>query len=137
MSVFLILLFLIFTTGANAFRFEASNLFLPQSEFEKYRSIYVGLEYLLAFSVNVVTHLCSCKNRISENFAGFSRIFNMCFFTVYSCEAGDLLPYQAEFFSYFLCTPWNVGAGLLQSAGQLALVVWVLGFFPMCACWVF
>lgn len=77
MSVFLILLFLIFTTGANAFRFEASNLFLPQSEFEKYRSIYVGLEYLLAFSVNVVTHLCSCKNRISENFAGFSRIFNM------------------------------------------------------------
>lgn len=89
----------------------------------------MSLEYLLVFSVNVVIHSCSCKNRISENFAGFSRIFNMCFFTVYSCEAGDLLPYQAEFFSYFLCTPWNVGAGLLQSAGQLALVVWVVGVF--------
>lgn len=89
----------------------------------------MSLEYLLVFSVNVVIHSCSCKNRISENFAGFSRIFNMCFFTVYSCEAGDLLPYQAEFFSYFLCAPWNVGAGLLQSAGQLALVVWVVGVF--------
>lgn len=77
----------------------------------------MGLEYLLAFSVNVVIHSHSCKNRISENFAGFSGIFNMCFFTVYSCEAGDLLPHQTEFFSYFLCTPWNVGAGLLQSAG--------------------
>lgn len=89
----------------------------------------MGLEYLLAFSVNAVIHSCSCKNRISENFAGFSRIFNMCFFTVYSCEAGDLLPHQAGFFSFFLHTPWNVGAGLLQSAGQLALAVWVVGVF--------
>lgn len=96
-SLFL-LLFLIFTTGVNAFRFEAGDLFLLQTEFEKYGSIYMGLGYLLAFSVNTVTHLCSCKNRISENFAGFSRIFNMYFFTIYSYEAGDLLPYQVEFF---------------------------------------
>lgn len=126
LSLFL-LLFLIFTTGE--FRFEAGNLFLLQTEFEKYRSIYMGRGYLLAFSANTVTHLYSCKNRISENFAGFSKIFNMCFFTIYSCEAGDLLPYQVEFFSCFLCTCWNAGAGLLQSARQLALVVWVVLVF--------
>lgn len=57
----------------NAFRFEAGDLFLLQTEFEKYRSIHMGLGCLLAFSANTVTHLCSCKNGISENFAGFSK----------------------------------------------------------------
>lgn len=61
----------------NAFRFEASDLFLLQTEFEKYTSIFMSLGYLLAFSASIVTHSCSSKNGVSENFAGFSRIFNV------------------------------------------------------------
>lgn len=89
----------------------------------------MGLEYLLAFSVNVVIHSCSCKNRISENFAGFSRIFNMCFFTVYSCEAGDLLPHQADFFFLFsLCT--------LECWSRAVPECWVTCFSGL-SCWGF
>lgn len=80
----------------------------------------MGLEYLLAFSVNVVIHSCSCKNRISENFAGFSKIFNMCFFTVYSCEAGDLLPHQADFFFLiFFVHPGMLEQGCSRVLGNL------------------
>lgn len=89
----LLLLVLIFTTGVNAFRFEVGDLFLLQIEFGKYRSVYVSLGYLLAFSANIVTHFCSCKNRTPEHFAGFSRLFSICFFSIYSYEVGDLLPY--------------------------------------------
>lgn len=128
-------LFFFFTTEVNALRFEAGDLFLLQTEFEKYRSMYMGLGYLLAFSANIATHLCSCKTRVSENFAGFFKIVNMCFFTVYSYEERYLLPCQVEFFSYFPFAHWNVGAGLLQCAGQLALVGLVYFFFSFqCVC---
>lgn len=96
-----------------AFRFEADNLLPLQTEFENYRSIYMGLGYLLVFFANIVTCLRSCENRVSENFAGFSRIFSMCSFTIYSYEAGDLLPYQAEFFfilSLYMLECWSRAA---------------------------
>lgn len=89
----------------------------------------MDLEYLLAFSINVVIHSCSCKNRISENFVGFSRIFNMCFFTVYNCEAGDLLPYQADFFSLF-------SLYTLECWSRAAPECWATCFSGL-GCWVF
>lgn len=123
----------IFTTGVNALRFEAGDLFLLQTEFEKYSSMYMGLGCLLAFSTNIVTHLCSCKTRISDNFAGFSEIVNMCFFTIYSYEERYLLPCQVEigFLTFLVHT--GMLEPLLQCAGQLALVG-LFSFLPSNVC---
>lgn len=97
----------VFTIRVNAFRCQVRDLFLLQTGFAKYRSLYVAPGYILAFSASTLTHWCSYKNGIPEKLAGFFRAFNMCFFTLHSFEMEDLLPYQVDFF-----LPFFVHAGM-------------------------